>query len=266
MSDPSSLSPSPVTTDPRELRAIVLGCFAHAGLLVLSTAHVVRAFLLGLLSPDAPPGTCSFIMGLAHGTLRALELEGVIRGVRQFTAHVRIDDVRLCPRVARGVVLAEVQLLLSLEDVAREIEATAKKSPDVCTNAVIPPRTFPVLHGVLLGLHGGLAGERVRGDGGSCVSVRGDLGPEIGPPPSGRRAGLIPAGKEPPGPVQRAADGDASARAVSASGGSFAAQIDDEGDAECTGCGRMFWSGTGHPWLALCRACWKGTAQNRRAA
>jgi len=30
-----------------------------------------------------------------------------------------------------------------------------------------------------------------------------------------------------------------------------------EGDAECSDCGRAYWSGTGHPTIPLCRACWK---------
>ena len=35
---------------------------------------------------------------------------------------------------------------------------------------------------------------------------------------------------------------------------------DDVPDAECTGCGKRFWSADGHPTLALCKACWHGAA------
>ncbi len=31
----------------------------------------------------------------------------------------------------------------------------------------------------------------------------------------------------------------------------------DDGDAECTECHRMYYSGTGHPTIALCHGCWK---------
>jgi hypothetical protein len=34
--------------------------------------------------------------------------------------------------------------------------------------------------------------------------------------------------------------------------------LSPDGDAECTNCGERFFSGTGHPNLALCAVCWKG--------
>jgi len=37
----------------------------------------------------------------------------------------------------------------------------------------------------------------------------------------------------------------------------FVRWMKPEGDAECTHCGKMFWSAEGHPDMPLCRSCWK---------
>src|SRR5262245_21327795 len=113
---PPSLPACP--PEPGELRELLLSCFAHAGVVILATAHIVQAFLLRFLERDASAQGRAHVVGLAHGTIAALEREGVVRGVRKFDALVPRDEVDLCPVVARGVVYAEIELLVPLDELA----------------------------------------------------------------------------------------------------------------------------------------------------
>lgn len=222
---PDRSSPSHLP-DP-EARELILECFAHAALLVLPVAHVVRAFLFIYMTEER---SGSEVIREAWRSLRKLEAEGVIRRVARLADQVACEDLGLCPfveKVALGgglrSVWADVELVISLEDVRRELgeagapPATAKRPADEKGDLQDAPSAGLSAAGEASTEASG-AGPLVH-----AALVRGALGlPE--------RSHSVMA----------------------------------EPDAECTACGDMFFSGEGHPDIALCRACWKADGARER--
>jgi len=129
----------PIAPDAKELRELVFQCFTHLGAVLLPAAHIVRAFLYSYWGLGLPPYRWAYTIGLAHGTIRALEGEGRLRCVRQFEVYVPFEDRELCPKVSKGILCVEVQLVVPAERLA----PTAKEPPDVSTADDAAPLVVP---------------------------------------------------------------------------------------------------------------------------